>query len=217
EAHLDAIEAFDGRLGAFALVMASSARAEADASDRRRARGESLGPLDGVPVAVKDVCDMEGTPTAAGVKAWSSRIAAATAPVVTRLRASGMVVIGKTHMVELAMGGWGTNPVLGTPLNPWDPDEPRAQGGSSSGSAVAVAAGLVPVALGSDTGGSIRLPAAFTGLSGLKTTPGLIPTQGTFELTPHLDTIGFLARRVDDVMLVTEAVADAGAPLLPGL
>lgn len=207
EAYLGRIAALNPQLRAFAFVMKESALAEAHASDTRRARGESLGYLDGIPIAIKDICDIVGTPTSAGTLAWADRVASNTAPVVERLRSHGMVILGKTNMVELALGGWGTNSLTGTPLNPWDIDEPRAPGGSSSGSAVAVAAGLAPIALGSDTGGSVRLPANFNGLSGLKTTPGLIPTAGTFPLTAHLDTIGFLARRVSDVMTLTNAVA----------
>ncbi|WP_173934615.1 amidase [Chelativorans sp. Marseille-P2723] len=214
EAYLARIAALNPQLNAFALVMADEALADAEAADARRAKGESLGTLDGLPIAVKDVCDIAGTPTGAGVKAWANRIAQSTAPVIERLRSKGMVILGKTNMVELALGGWGTNPFIGTPLNPWDRSEPRAPGGSSSGSAVAVAAGLVPVALGSDTGGSVRLPASFNGLSGMKTTPGLIPITGTFPLTAHLDTIGFLARRISDVIEITDAVSEPGAPVL---
>lgn len=212
ETCLARIAATQPRLGAFAVVMAETALAEAAAADTRRARGAALGPFDGLPVAVKDICDIAGLPTAAGAATRQDRIAAGTAAIIGRLRALGMVVLGKTSMVELALGGWGTNPLLGTPRNPWDARRARAPGGSSSGSAVAVAAGLVPIALGSDTGGSIRLPAAFNGISGLKTTPGLLPLEGTFALSPTLDTLGFLARRAGDVMAMTAAAAGSAIP-----
>jgi aspartyl-tRNA(Asn)/glutamyl-tRNA(Gln) amidotransferase subunit A len=130
-----------------------------------------------------------------------------------------MVMLGKTHMVEFAFGGWGTNPVMGTPRNPWDLQAPRIPGGSSSGSGVAVAAGLAPAALGSDTGGSVRIPAALNGITGLKTTRGLISLHGAVALSTTLDSIGPLTRDTRDAMLLTALMAgpDAQDPLTQGL
>ena len=120
-----------------------------------------------------------------------------------------MVPLGKLHMVEFAFGGWGTNPVMGTPRNPWDLEHARIPGGSSSGSGVAVAAGLAPAALGSDTGGSVRIPAALNGVTGLKTTRGLISLHGAVPLSGTLDSIGPLTRDVRDALLLTQAMAGA--------
>ncbi|MBN9469232.1 MAG: amidase [Bosea sp.] len=209
EYYLDRIRRLDGALNAFASVDEVAALDLADAADRRRAAAYGLGPLDGLPIAVKDLCDIKGRVTTAGSRVWSERRADATAPVVQRLIEAGMVVLGKTQMVEFAFGGWGTNPHLGTPLNPWDLSEPRIPGGSSSGSGVAVAAGLVPAALGSDTGGSVRIPAAANGVTGLKTSRGRIDLAGTVPLSSTLDTIGFLARTAEDALLLTRAVGDA--------
>jgi aspartyl-tRNA(Asn)/glutamyl-tRNA(Gln) amidotransferase subunit A len=130
-----------------------------------------------------------------------------TAQSVRRLEAAGMVVLGKTQTVEFAFGGWGTNPSMGTPRNPWDGEKHRIPGGSSSGSAVAVAAGLAPAALGSDTGGSIRIPAGLCGVFGLKTSLGLVGRSGVLPLCPTHDTVGPLARSVRDVALLTQALA----------
>jgi aspartyl-tRNA(Asn)/glutamyl-tRNA(Gln) amidotransferase subunit A len=134
---------------------------------------------------------------------------------VARLLAAGMIPLGKLHMVEFAFGAWGTNPLMGTPWNPWDLKRARVPGGSSSGTGVAVAAGLVPAGIGSDTGGSVRIPAAFNGIVGLKTTFGRISLHGTALLSWTLDTIGPLARSVDDCMEVLRVLADDGAPDLP--
>ncbi|WP_165644950.1 amidase, partial [Oharaeibacter diazotrophicus] len=135
-------------------------------------------------------------------------VAARSAAAVERLEAAGAVVVGKTATVEYAFGGWGTNETLGTPLNPWDTATPLVPGGSSNGSGVAVAAGLVPLALGTDTGGSIRLPASFCGVVGLKTTAGLVDKRGAMTLSTPLDTVGPLARRVADAALALSVLAD---------
>ena len=125
-------------------------------------------------------------------------VATATSVVVERLLAAGAIVLGKTHMTEFASGSWGTNSVTGTPRNPWDPQCHRVPGGSSSGSAVAVAAGLAPAAIGSDTGGSVRIPASLCGIVGLKPTFGRISLEGIVPLSPSLDSIGPLTRCVED-------------------
>lgn len=203
---LGRIADLDGRLHAFVAVFADAARAAAAAADLQRAAGRCAGPLHGLPVAVKDLFDCAGHPTGAGSRALDAAPAARSATAVRRLEAAGMIVLGKTHTVEFAYGGWGTNPVTGTPWNPWDPAVHRAPGGSSSGSAVAVAAGLAPAALGSDTGGSLRTPAGFCGLVALKTSRGVAGRGGVFPLSPSLDAIGPLTRSVRDAALIVDAL-----------
>ena len=156
-----------------------------------------MGPLHGVPIALKDLVDMQGRVTTGGSKVWKDRISPVTATLAERLIAAGMIVLGKTHTVEFAMGSFGTNTHMGTPRNPWDPAVHRTPGGSSSGSGVAVAAGLAPVAIGTDTGGSVRLPAAWCGVVGLKVTAGRISTYGVLPLSfdaRHAGTAGALGR-----------------------
>jgi aspartyl-tRNA(Asn)/glutamyl-tRNA(Gln) amidotransferase subunit A len=208
EHFLSRIERLDGKLHAFVSVDAAGALREAGLSDRRHAEGKRLGPLDGLPVAVKDMFDIEGQVTACGSAHWHDRLRAGSSTVVQRLRAAGMCVIGKTQMVEFAFGAWGTNPHLGTPWNPWDLATHRIPGGSSSGSAVAVAAGMVPVAIGSDTGGSVRTPAALNGITGLKTSSGRISLHGALALSESLDTAGPLCRTAEDAALMLAALAD---------
>lgn len=204
---LGRISRLNSRLNAYVHVLATSARAEAAASRARWRAGCALGPLDGVPVAVKDLADVAGWPTGAGSAALAEAVPAATsAMVVRRLRAAGVVILGKTQMVEFACGGWGTNVHLGTPWNPWDAAHHRAPGGSSSGSGVAVAAGLATAAIGSDTGGSVRIPASLCGLTGLKTTYGRVSNAGTFPLAPSFDTLGPLARSARDAAIVYDAI-----------
>ena len=190
---LDAIERENGDLNAFLIVTAEQALAEAKAQDASSHRG----PLAGLPIAVKDIIDLTGHPTRAGSK---TRAQAAPAEkdafVVAKLRAAGAIVVGKTNTVEYAFGGWGTNHAVGTPKNPWDRKVHRTPGGSSSGTGAAVGGGLVPAALGTDTGGSVRLPAAFCGCVGLKTSIGLVSRAGVVPLSATLDTIGPLANSV---------------------
>ncbi len=202
EAFLQRIAAQDARLGAFVDVYADDARLAAQAAQAAIRSGHAVGPLHGVPVALKDLIELEGRVVTGGCQAWRERRARRTATLARRLIAQGMIVLGKTHTVEFAMGGWGTNSVLGTPWNPWDPDRRRTPGGSSSGSGVAVAAGLAPWAVGSDTGGSVRLPASWCGITGLKTTVGRISTHGVLPLSPTLDTPGPMARCVEDAALL---------------
>ncbi|MDH4095698.1 MAG: amidase, partial [Betaproteobacteria bacterium] len=169
DAHLARIEALDGKLHAFVEVYAAEARALADAADVARRARLPLGPLHGLPIGLKDLCDIAGRVGTIGSKMWARRVATGTSATAERLLAAGMIPLGKLHMVEFAFGAWGTNPLMGTPWNPWDLSRARAPGGSSSGTGVAVAAGLVPAGIGSDTGGSVRVPAAFNGVVGLKT------------------------------------------------
>src|SRR5687767_15128365 len=174
----------------------------AEAADKAIRSGHAVGPLHGVPIALKDLVDLEGRVTTGGSKVWAKRVSPVTATLARRLVSAGMVVLGKTHTVEFAMGGWGTNTHMGTPRNPWDLSVHRTPGGSSSGSGVAVAAGLAPAAIGTDTGGSVRVPAAWNGIVGLKVTAGRISTYGVLPLSFTLDTPGPLTRTVEDAALI---------------
>ncbi len=196
--YLARIERYDGKLHSFVTVYAEQARAAAAAADAARDAGQEIGPLHGIPIALKDIIDLRGKVTTGGSKAWDKRVSPVTATLATRLMAAGMIIIGKTHTVEFAMGGWGTNQHMGTPWNPWDATTHRAPGGSSAGSGVAVAAGLAPWAIGTDTGGSVRLPSAWCGLTGLKTTIGRVSTYGVLPLSTTLDTPGPMCRSVED-------------------
>src|SRR5271154_452272 len=179
-------------------VYAESARTAADAADVRAARGDSRGPLDGVIVSIKDLFDVVGEVTRAGSKilAEEAAPASADAPVVQRLRAAGAVIVAKTNMSEFAFSGIGANPHFGTPGNPRD--RTRVPGGSSAGAPVAVADGMCEIAIGTDTGGSVRIPAALCGLVGFKPSRQRVPTEGAFPLSYTLDSIGPLARSVAD-------------------
>ena len=199
---LDAIEAQNGKLHAFVEIFAQAAMRRAEALDRHAAVSGAVGPLHGVPIAVKDLADLDGRVPGFGSKCYAAAIPTRTAPAIQRLIDAGAVVVGMTHMVEFALGGWGTNLAMGTPWNPIDPHVHRAPGGSSSGSAVAVAAGLVPAAIGSDTGGSIRIPASLCGIVGFKPTFGHIPLDGIAALGPTFDTLGPIARNVADARLL---------------
>ncbi len=198
DACLDRIARYNGPLHAFIAVYADEARAAARAADLARGAGYTLGPVHGIPFGLKDLVDMEGKVTTGGSRAWAERVSPVTGSLVRRLVASGMIVAGKTHTVEFAFGAWGTNQHMGTPRNPWDMRQHRTPGGSSSGSGVAVASRMVPWAIGTDTGGSVRIPSAMCGLTGLKTTVGQIPTDGILPLSPTLDTVGTLARSASD-------------------
>ena len=202
DAYLQRIAALDPKLHSFVEVYADDARLAAQGAEAAIRAGHAVGPLHGIPVALKDLIEIEGRIVTGGCEVWRERRATRTATLVRRLLAQGMIVLGKTHTVEFAMGGWGTNSVRGTPWNPWDPARPRTPGGSSSGSGVAVAAGLAPWAVGSDTGGSVRLPASWCGITGLKTTVGRISTYGVLPLSPTLDTPGPMARTVEDTALL---------------
>ena len=215
EAFLARIAAEQPAVNAFVEVYAEDARRAAAAADAQIAAGYRLGPLHGVPVVVKDLVDWQGRRTSGGSKAHADRIARATAPIIRHMLAQGMIILGKTQTVEFAFGGWGTNPGMGTPVNPWDREVHRVPGGSSSGTAVAVAAGLAPWGIGTDTGGSVRLPAAFCGLVGLKTTGGGIDTAGIQPLSPSLDTVGPLARSVADAAVLDHVLRGLPVPDLP--
>jgi len=200
------IEKADGKLHSYVEVYTKEARALADAADIARGAGLPLPALHGLPIAIKDLCDIAGRVGTGGSKMLEKRVASETSATVERLLAAGMVPLGKTHMVEFAFGGWGTNPLMGAPWNPWDLKTHRTPGGSSSGTGVAVAARLAPAGIGSDTGGSVRIPAAFNGLVGLKVTFGRIGLSGTMLLSWTLDSIGPMARSVEDCALLTQAL-----------
>ena len=219
EAHLRRIERFDPRLHAFTDVYAADARLAAEGADRAIRSGHAVGPLHGVPIALKDLIDLEGRITMGGSAARRDRRSTVTATIARRLIAQGMIVIGKTHTVEFAFGGWGTNQHLGTPWNPWDLSVHRTPGGSSSGSGVAVASRMAPWAIGTDTGGSVRLPAAFCGLTGLKVTVGRVSTYGIIPLSSTFDTPGPMARSVEDAALLYGVIAgpDPLDPLTRGV
>ncbi|MDX2158129.1 MAG: amidase [Hyphomicrobiaceae bacterium] len=194
---LELIDRENGRLNAFVRVLGETAKAEAQLVDARIRAGDDKRPLAGMPVAVKDIIDVAGVVSGCGsLTRRNAAPASADAPVVERLRAAGAVVPGKTHTVEFAFGGYGTNITVGTPWNPWDRKVHRIPGGSSSGSGVAVGAGLVPAALGTDTGGSVRIPAALCGCVGLKTSVGRVGRSGVAPLSQLLDSVGPLARDV---------------------
>jgi aspartyl-tRNA(Asn)/glutamyl-tRNA(Gln) amidotransferase subunit A len=197
-------------------VYAEAARAAADAADARAASGVSLGALDGVIVSIKDLFDVAGEITRAGSKvlAEEGKPAAADALAVRRLRAAGAVIVGKTNMSEFAFTAVGVNPHFGTPGNP--ADRSRVPGGSSSGAAVAVADGMCDIAIGSDTGGSVRMPAALCGIVGFKPSRQRVPTDGAFPLSYSFDSIGPLARSVADCAKADAILAgDDFSPLAP--
>jgi aspartyl-tRNA(Asn)/glutamyl-tRNA(Gln) amidotransferase subunit A len=188
-------------------VYAETARTAADAADARARAGKPLGPLDGAIVSIKDLFDVAGEVTRAGSKVLlaEGKVATADAPAVARLRAAGGVIVAKTNMTEFAFSGVGLNPHFGTPGNPHD--RRCIPGGSTSGGAVAVADGMCEIAIGSDTGGSTRIPAALCGIVGWKTSKRRVPTEGAFPLSTTLDSIGTMARTVADCARADAAMA----------
>lgn len=188
----------------------------ATAIDNLFKSGVDLGPLMGIPVAIKDICSVNGMPTTNGSEIVTDDITGPEGLLVKRLKSLGCVILGKTHTVEFALGATGINENKGTPRNPWDNQVHRIPGGSSSGSAVAVASGLAPFAIGTDTGGSVRIPASLNGIVGLKTTKNRWPTDGIFPLSPTLDTPGPIGRSVKDIKLIFDTFnnTDKLLPLL---
>jgi Asp-tRNA(Asn)/Glu-tRNA(Gln) amidotransferase A subunit family amidase len=211
------LEAAQSTVSIFTKLYPDAARAAADHADAMHAAGVQLSPLAGLPVSIKDLADVAGEQTLAGsVVLKRAPPAKRDAPVVQRLRGAGAAIIGKTNMTEFAYSGLGLNPHYGTPANPADRQVVRIPGGSSSGAAVSVAAGLCVAALGSDTGGSIRIPAAFCGLVGFKPTARRVPTAGVVPLSTTLDSLCAMTRSVDDSILLDGILA--GAPLaIPSL
>jgi len=204
ELHLDRIAAVDSAVHAFLYVDREGALAQAAASDARRAAGQTLSPLDGVPIAVKDVLTTEGLPTTCGSKILEGWIPPYDATVVTRLRAAGLPILGKTNMDEFAMGSSTEHSAYGPTHNPWDLD--RIPGGSGGGSAAAVAAFEAPLAIGTDTGGSIRQPGAVTGTVGVKPTYGGVSRYGLVALANSLDQAGPVTRTVLDSALLHDII-----------
>jgi aspartyl-tRNA(Asn)/glutamyl-tRNA(Gln) amidotransferase subunit A len=199
------IEELNPRFGAFTTLCLDRAREEAKAY-----RADDPRPLAGVPLGVKDLFDSEGVPTTYGSPMFADHVPAADATALARARAAGAILVGKTQTHEFAWGITSVNRLMGTSRNPWAPE--RMSGGSSGGSAVALAAGLVPLALGSDTGGSIRVPSSFCGTVGFKPTYGLVSRDGIFPLAPSLDHPGPMARTPGDAALLLSAIADEVAP-----
>jgi aspartyl-tRNA(Asn)/glutamyl-tRNA(Gln) amidotransferase subunit A len=210
EAFLTRIASTNGSINAFLAVDREGALAQAARVDADRAAGRQLGPLAGVPVAVKDVLCTVDQPTTCASKMLAGYRPPYDAEVVRRLRAAGAVIVGKTNMDEFAMGGSNENSAFGPVRNPWDLD--RAPGGSSGGSAACIAADMAPLAIGSDTGGSIRQPAGLCGITGLKPTYGRVSRRGLVAFSSSLDQIGPMARSAEDCSLLMEVIAghDAG-------
>ncbi len=209
-----ALEAIAATPAPFLLVDTEGARAAADASDLRRRNGRPLSPLDGAPVSIKDVFDVAGQITTGGSQLLAKAPAAVRdAPVTARLRAHGIVLVGRTHMSEFAFTGLGLNPHHPVVVNPYD--AARAPGGSSSGAAVSVALGQACAAIGTDTGGSVRIPAAFCGLAGFKPTKSRVTCEGVLPLSTTLDSVGPIARDMADCAALDAIIADAGPPPSP--
>ena len=205
EHFLERIDALEPRLRAFTAVCRDRALAQARAADAQLRKGVDLGPLHGIPYVAKDLYDVAGLPTTAGTRLLADNVRGSDCTVVERLTRAGMVLLGKTITVQFAYGGAGINTDHGTPHNPWHP-EPHLPGGSSSGTGVAVAAGMAPMGLGSDTGGSVRIPASMCGVTGLKTTVGRISRAGIYPLSASLDSVGPLTRDAADAAIVYEAM-----------
>ncbi len=207
EVYLQAIDAHPLRDRIYARVTADRARAEAAAASERAKSGGRLSPLDGVPVSWKDLFDTAGIATEAGTALMAGRTPKQDAEVLTTATAMGLVCLGKTHMSEIAFSGLGLNPITATP--PCVNDENAVPGGSSSGAAASVAFGLAAAAVGSDTGGSVRIPSVWNDLVGFKTTFGRLSLQGTVPLCSRFDTVGPLCRSVEDAGLMFAALSGA--------
>lgn len=205
DAHLARIDALEADVHAFVTVTSDLARKQAARVDAQRAAGETLGPLAGVPLALKDVLCTDGTRTTAGSRMLAEYVPPYDATVVERLAAAGVVTVGKANMDEFAMGSSTENSAFGPSRNPWD--LARVPGGSSGGSSAAVAAGFAPLAIGSDTGGSIRQPASLCGIVGVKPTYGLVSRYGLIAFASSLDQIGPFARTVRDAALLQQAIS----------
>jgi aspartyl-tRNA(Asn)/glutamyl-tRNA(Gln) amidotransferase subunit A len=207
EAYLDRIDGLDPLLNSYIRVMPDQARSAAREAELEIGRGAWRGPLHGVPVGIKDLFDIAGVPTTMGSKILRENVASTDATVVERLKAAGAIILGKHNLHEFAFGITSENPHYGAVHNPWDLD--RVPGGSSGGTAAAVAAGLCAAGLGSDTGASIRAPASFCNVVGLKPTYGRVSRAGALPLAWSLDHVGPLARSVADCTLVLQAIAGA--------
>lgn len=205
DACLSRIEKLNPRLNAFLHVAPEQARTAAKKAADALDKGDNRGPLHGIPVGVKDLIDVAGMPTTAGSSFLKDNVPLVSAPVVDALRRAGAIIVGKTHLHEFAVGATNINPHFGPAHNPWNTD--LSPGGSSGGSAVAVAAGMVPLALGTDTGGSVRVPSAICGLTGLRPVIGGVDTQGVVAMSHTLDTVGPMAHTAYDVALAMDAIS----------
>ena len=212
KALLTRIEHLQPTLNAFITVTSDLALRQAHQAEREIVKGRYRGALHGIPIAIKDLFYTRGIRTTAGSKILRNFVPPENATVVNRMRAAGTILLGKTNLHEFAFGATNVNPHYGPVHNPWDPD--RISGGSSGGSAAAVSAGLCLASLGTDTGGSIRLPAAACGIVGLKPTFGLVPTHGVIPLSFSLDHVGPLCRCVEDAALVLGVITGQDAPSL---
>lgn len=206
DAALAAIAAHNQRTNAFIRVDAEGARAQARAADDERARGIDRGPLHGIPISIKDLIDIAGQPTTAGSRVLEHNIAAADAPLITRLRAAGAVIVGKTNLHEFALGTTSEDSGFGAIHHPLDPS--RSPGGSSGGSAVSVATGMSEMSVGTDTGGSVRIPASICGVVGLKPSIHDVPTNNVIPLSTTFDHVGPLTKSVADAAAMWRVLAD---------
>jgi amidase len=215
-AHLDRIAEVNPRVNAIVSLRPEGALADAEDADRRAAAGEPLGPLHGLPIAIKDLEDTAGIRTTYGSRAFADHVPEADCLLVQRLRAAGAIVIGKTNTPEFGVGSHTFNEVFGATRNPWALD--RSAGGSSGGAGAALAAGLLPIADGSDHGGSIRNPASFNNVVGLRPTPGLVPDSGAGDVWDTASVVGPMARTVGDLALMLTAISapDGQSPLSHG-
>jgi aspartyl-tRNA(Asn)/glutamyl-tRNA(Gln) amidotransferase subunit A len=211
-ASLEAIDLHQPRTNAFTVVHADAARADAMRVDAERASGIDRGPLQGLPISLKDLIDVRGQVTSAGSRVLRDRIAGEDAPIVTRLREAGAVVIGRTNLHEFALGTTSDDSAFGPVRNPLDHE--RVAGGSSGGSAAAVATGMGLASIGTDTGGSIRIPAAACGIVGLKPGYGEVPTEGVIPLSPSFDHVGPLTVSVEDTAMLWAVLAARPTPRL---
>ncbi|WOF75798.1 amidase family protein [Parvibaculaceae bacterium PLY_AMNH_Bact1] len=213
EYFLSRIETEDKDHTVYVRVTQERAKREASEAAARAKAGLRRSPIDGVPLSWKELFDVAGEPSTACSNLLKNNVAKADAISIERLTRAGAVLLGKTTMTEFAFSGLGLNPIFGTPANPHDPETARAPGGSSSGAGVSVARGLTAAALGTDTGGSVRIPAAWNSLVGLKTSWGRVPLDGTVPLSPSLDTIGPLAHTVADAATLFSLLSGATADI----
>jgi aspartyl-tRNA(Asn)/glutamyl-tRNA(Gln) amidotransferase subunit A len=213
---LDRTKASPHGMDVYIALTEDRALAEAEAAQGRQKAGLRRGPLDGVPIAWKDLVDTAGTATTFGSGLFRQRVPSRDAPALARATTAGAVCLGKTNLSEFAFSGLGINPTYGTPHIPFDEGSKRCPGGSSSGAGVSLSRGFAPLAIGSDTGGSVRIPAAFNGVVGLKTTIGRIPVDGCMALSPSFDTLGPLARDVADANAMAAIMSELPAADLAG-
>ena len=205
EHFLDRIDRIDGELKAYRRICHKSSLAQARAAEINIYKGNDLGLLHGIPYSIKDLFDVKGLPTTAGTNLLKDNIATEDSTVVKKMACAGMVLLGKTNTVQFAYSGVGINNEHGTPHNPWS-EIPHVPGGSSSGSAVSVAGGLATVSIGSDTGGSVRIPAALCGITGFKPTAGRVSRTGVYPLSMTMDSFGPLSRSVEDAAYIYQQI-----------